>query len=300
MKIELVEATTTDELIHAGAFLEAAQPTNSVPGADVVLMMHGNSSNFYQPFYRYFAEELSRRGCPSLRTNNRGHDVVSRATGSRNLVSTVESFHAQDAQFFGTAYEKLDDCRLDWDAWITYLWKRGYRKILLWGHSRGAVKTGYYMGITNDPRVAACILASPPWFSYSRWMRSEQAALFQANLSEAQSWVDRGEPNRLIRAKVPMEYMSGAANYLDKYGPDERYNVMRYVGDIKTPVLAITGTIEVEKRFGFGGLPEAFAKVRESKPNLTHVSIEGGDHYYTGCQEYVLGRVLEWLREIGD
>jgi peptidoglycan/xylan/chitin deacetylase (PgdA/CDA1 family) len=50
-----------------------------------------------------------------------------------------------------------------------------------------------------------------------------------------------------------MEYLSGAANYLDKYGPDERYNVMRYVGNINVPVLAITGTVEVEKRFGLPG-----------------------------------------------
>ncbi len=295
MKVELVEVKTADDLIHAGAFLDGAQSENAVPGVDAVLMMHGNSSNFYQPFYTYFAEQLAQRGCPSLRANNRGHDVVSRATGQRNLVSTVESFHEQPAQFFGTAYEKLDDCRLDWDAWISYLWERGYHRILLWGHSRGAVKTAYYMGLQNDPRISACILASPPWFSYSRWMRSPQADLFRANLAEAQAWVDRGEPDRIIRAKVPMEYLSGAANYLDKYGPDERYNVMRYVGNIDVPVLAITGTVEVRKRFGFDGLPEAFNGVARAKKSLTHLSVDGGDHYYTGCQDVVWHHIQGWL-----
>jgi len=298
MKVEIVEVTTDDGLVHSGAFLDAVQRANEVAGIDVVLMMHGNSSNFYQPFYHYFAEELARLGCPSLRTNNRGHDVVSRATGARNNVSAVEAFHEAPAQFFGTAYEKIDDCRRDWRAWITYLWDRGYRKILVWGHSRGAVKTGYYMGVEDDPRVTACVIASPPWFSYSRWMKSPQAKIFESHLAEAKMWVDRGEPDRLIRVKVPMEYVSGAANYLDKYGPDERYNVMRYIRKITCPVLALTGTVEVERRFAFDGLPEAFEHVRGTKPNLTHVSIPDGDHLYTGKQEFVLASVLAWLKGI--
>ena len=192
MKVELVEVTTDDDLVHAGAFLEPAKAVNDVPGIDVALMMHGNSAAFYHPFYRYFAEQLATMGCASLRANNRGHDIINRAVGSRNTVSALEAFHEQPAQHFGTAYENLDDCRRDWQAWISYLWDRGYRNILLWGHSRGAVKTAYYMGIENDPRVKACIVASPPQFSYSRWMQSPQAELFKAHLAEAKSWVDRG------------------------------------------------------------------------------------------------------------
>ena len=296
MKVELVDVLTDDDLVHTGAFLEAARAVSEVAGIDVVLMMHGNSANFYHPFYRYFAERLAELGCPSLRANNRGHDVVHRPVGPRNQVSALAAYQEQPAQYFGTAYENLDDCRRDWRAWISYLWDRGYRTVLLWGHSRGAVKTAYYMGMENDPRIRACIVASPPQFSYSRWMRSPQADLFAAHLAEARGWVDKGEPDVLIRVKVPMEYMSGAATYLDKYGPEEKYDVIRHLPKIRCPVLAISGTEEVALRFGFDGLPEGFERVRQTKPDLTPLSVPGGDHLYTGKQDFVLARVLDWLK----
>lgn len=296
MKVELVDVLTDDEITLTGALAEPTQEKNEVPGVDIVLMMHGNSANFYNPFYRYFAERLTRMGCATLRVNNRGHDVISRATGARNNVSALEAFHDDISTYFGTALEHLDDCRRDWRAWIDLAWQRGYRNILIWGHSRGAVKTAYYLGVEGDPRVKFGIVASPPWFSYSRWMRSQHADLFTEHLTEARRLVEQGQPNALMWVKVPMEYASGAANYLDKYGPEEKYNVITHIAHVTCPVLATTGTAEIERRFAFDGLPEAFAEVRKRNPNLTHVSIPDADHLYTGKQEYVLDQVLTWLR----
>jgi pimeloyl-ACP methyl ester carboxylesterase len=99
-----------------------------------------------------------------------------------------------------------------------------------------------------------------------------------------------------MHVKVPMEYISGAANYLDKYGPDEKYDVMKYIDKIGCPVLAIAGTEEVARRFGFDGLPEGFQRAQRTKPNLTYLSVPGGDHLYTDKQEWVLQQVLDWLR----
>jgi hypothetical protein len=95
--------------------------------------------------------------------------------------------------------------------------------------------------------------------------------------------------------KVPMEYVSGAANYLDKYGPEEKYNVITHIANIECPVLAITGTDEVARRFAFDGLPDAFAEVGRRKRNLVHTSVPGGDHQYSGRQDLVLSKVVEWL-----
>lgn len=300
MKVELVDVRTDDRLLLTGAFLEPAKPSNDVPGVDVFLMMHGNGGNFYGPFYRFFAERLAEMGCASLRTNNRGHDIVSRGGEERPQPTSLYAYQDQPPRYYGVAYENLDDSRRDWRAWITYLWDRGYRNIVLWGHSRGAVKTAYYMGIENDPRIKACILGSPPWFSYSRWMQSPQADIFKAHLAEAQRYVDQGKPNALFWIKVPMEYITGAQNYLDKYGPEEKYNLFNYVHKIKCPVLALTGAEEVKKRFAFEGLDKAFEQTREKKPNLTHVSIPDGDHQYTGKQDYALEQVLAWLKEIAQ
>lgn len=300
MKVELVDVRTDDGLLLNGALLEAAKAENEVAGADMFLMMHGNGGNFYGPFYASFAEKLAEMGCGSLRTNNRGHDIISRGPEARPQPSSVFAFQEEPPQYCGVAYENMDDCRRDWRAWIDCLENRGFRNIILWGHSRGAVKTTYYMGIENDPRVKACILASPPWFSYSRWMRSPQAGLFREHLALAQKYVDEGNPNATFWTKVPMEYITGAQNYLRKYGPDEKYNLFNYIEQINCPVLAFTGTAEVGGRFAFDGLPEAFERAREKKPNLTHVSIPGGDHMYTGKHDFVFDHVLGWLRDLAS
>jgi hypothetical protein len=298
MKVELVQAVTDDDLILDGALLEPDGPRRRIGSVDAVLMMHGNSSNFYDSFYRYFAEELALHGVATLRANNRGHDVINRAVGPRNRVLALEAFHEAFSTYFGTGLENLDDCRRDWRTWIDHLRERNYRNVVVWGHSRGAVKSAYYMAKENDPRVVGTILASPPWFSYSRWKRSSQAALFERHLTEAHRHVEDGEPNALMWVKVPMEYVSGAAAYLDKYGPDERYNVIRNVASIHGPVLAMTGTEEVARRFAFDGLPDAFDEVRQGKANLTHLTIPGGDHLYTGVQDFVFPRVVEWMERL--
>jgi len=283
MNVELVEVTADDGVTLAGMFLAAAAPPSESLPIDVSLMMHGSGQSFYQPLYRHFAQRLAALGAPSLMANNRGHDVVSGPIGGPLL---------------GTGYENIDDCRLDWRAWISLLWERGYRKILLWGHSRGAAKTCYYLALERDARVKAAVLLSPPLLSYSRWLRTRQADVFRAHLAEAQQWVDRGEPDRPMRVEIPMPYISGAAQYLEKYGPEERYNIERYLAKMPCPVLAFSGTEEVANRFTFEGLPEVLDEAARQKPDLTPVSIPDGDHYYSGKQELAMSHVEEWLRTL--
>jgi pimeloyl-ACP methyl ester carboxylesterase len=299
-KVELVEVETEDGLINAGALLE---PTGGSPGAlgvDVALLLHGSAMNFYHPFLRFFAEGLAAHGCATLRANNRGHDMISRAVGRLDRVSALESIpEGAPDPLFGTACERFDDCRLDWRAWVGFLSGRGYRRILLWGHSRGAVKTCHYMSQERDPRVAACVLASPPRYAHDRWMRSDQAGRFAEDLRAARALVAAGRPDELLRVRIPMDYYVAAAQYLDQYGPEQRYDVFRMVDRVPCPVLVLTGTLEVAERFGFDGLPEDFAAMRARKPDLTHVSIPGGDHLYTGREETAVAAVLDWLRAGG-
>jgi alpha-beta hydrolase superfamily lysophospholipase len=298
MKVELVQVTTPDDVILAGALSEPSVETNSVPGVDIMIMLHGNSGNFYHPFYAPFAKYFSELGCKTLRVNSRGHDVVNRDVGAKNNVSAVSAFGSETSPYFGTALEHLDDCRVDLRAWIDFAWDTlGCRQILIWGHSRGAVKVAYYLGTKGDRRVKCGILASPPWFSYSRWMKSNQADLFQRYMTTAREYVDDGQPDSLMWVKIPMDYVSGAANYLDKYGPHERYNVITHAANVSCPVLAFTGTKEVSGRFAFDGLSEAFEDVHSSNPLLTHISVPDGDHQYNQRHQFVEERIMEWLRE---
>lgn len=284
MKVEIVKVRTPDDRELHGAFLEPAREKNEVPNADIFIMMHGNGGNFYQDFYIEFSENLAKMGCASVRANNRGHDVI------HKIVDTL--------RFCGIAYEMPHECILDYKTWIDWAAGQGYKNIILWGHSRGAVKTVYYQAHENDTRLRGCIVGSPPWLSHARFIKSPQAEKFLEYYSLAQKLVAEGNPNGTFWTHLPTYYVAGAECYLEKYGPDEKLNIFRYLDKIKTPTLALTGTEEVAHRFAFDELDKEFDKFAEKMPNLRHVSIPGADHFYADQKDFVLDAILDWLKAI--
>ena len=54
-------------------------------------------------------DRLVEGGCSVLRVNNRGHDPISMA-----------AYNSAGRSPLGAAYEMVDDCRQDWDAWIGF------------------------------------------------------------------------------------------------------------------------------------------------------------------------------------
>jgi pimeloyl-ACP methyl ester carboxylesterase len=283
VKVELVKVKTQDGVPLDGALLEGATARNEVPGIDVALMMHGNGGTFYGDFFVEFAEGLARLGCPSLRANNRGHDIVNKLP--------------DNSRFYGVAYDVPRDCIADYRAWIDWLAAQGHRRILLWGHSRGAAKTVYYQAHAADPRVHACVLASPPWLSHERYAASRLGARFLDDYRRAEKMVAEGRGDDTLWVEVPLPNLTGAACYVDNYGPDEKINVFRLLDRITTPVLAFSGTREIVERFGFDGLDVELSRWASRLPNLTHVSVPGADHFYAGAgqKDFVLRAVLDWL-----
>jgi hypothetical protein len=67
------------------------------------------SGNFDSPgMFDQSSDALLDRGCAVWRVNNRGHDPISRAAAG------------EGAKRLGAAYEDMDDCRYDWEAWVDF------------------------------------------------------------------------------------------------------------------------------------------------------------------------------------
>ncbi len=283
-RTELVQVSTADGVTLHGLLQEPKRPRGAV------LMMHGNSSSFYQPFFAYFAEQMVARGWTTLRANNRGHDVVSRgdAPGSAS------------PRYLGAAFERVDECRYDWSAWLDYLAQGDRAPLVVWGHSLGAVKTAYYLARSDDRRVAAAVLASPPRLAHSLLTaHTAHAEAIRRQLEEARLLVASGRPDALVSVTLPTPFLCSAATYLDKYGPEEPYDVVRLLDQVEIPVLVLTGEREVAQDLPFIGLPAAIEELRRRRPRLAHVSIPDADHHYTGRQPFALSRVMEWLEGLG-
>jgi pimeloyl-ACP methyl ester carboxylesterase len=283
VRAELVQVTTADGVVLHGLLQESERSRAAV------LMMHGNSSSFYQPFFAHFAERMLAMGWTTLRANNRGHDVVSRgdAPGSG------------PPRYLGAAFERVDECPYDWAAWLDHLERRGHAPLVVWGHSLGAVKTAYYLAREGDRRVAAAVLASPPRLAHAQLLGTAQAEVVRGQLEEARRLVESGHPEALLSITLPIPFLCSAATYLDKYGPGDPYDVVKLLERVEIPVLLLTGEREVAEDLPFIGLPEAIEELRRHRPRLAQVSIPGADHHYTGRQAFVLDRVIEWLSGLG-
>jgi len=277
----LVDVRTADGVTLHGAF-GAAHPVPRAAGFDAVVLMHGIASSFVTTLSPAITEPLAAHGYATLRANNRGHDVISRGSA--------------DKPYLGAAFERLDECVHDWRAWLDWLGARGYRRILLCGHSLGGVKTAYALANGGHPLVVGCCLFSPPRFSYASWMASPRADEFREHLARAQAHVDAGTPDALYPVTMPVPSIASAAAYIAKYGPDAPFDVFAQLVHVAVPTIAFTGEREFEG-VDFRDHPEQYEKAAARKRDLVHHVVPGGDHFYRGVEGWVVERLLAWMRQ---
>jgi pimeloyl-ACP methyl ester carboxylesterase len=225
---------------------------------------------------------LLELGSAVLRINTRGHDGVSTAavTGRGGLR-------------LGAAYEVVDDCRRDLAAWVEWLRQRAGARVGLLGHSLGAVKCLYAQA--HQPGLANRVIAlSPPRLSYAWFCSNPERTQFLEDYHRAQSLVQEGQPHALLDVRLPLPFVIAAAGYVEKYGPEERYNYLRFVTAVRCPVLLTLGGLEVQNNMAFRGAAEALADLRHG--SLAVEAICGADHFYSGSRAELLDRMEAWLR----
>jgi pimeloyl-ACP methyl ester carboxylesterase len=240
--VDLVRTSTRD-----GVQLDAALQSPTVPaqiGLDGFCLIHGTGSNFYSSgLLSDVAERLLKLGSAVLRINTRGHDGISTAVTP------------QGGKRAGAAYEVVDDCRHDVAAWVAWMRQRVGPRIGLVGHSMGAVKALYAAAHGADLDPAVIIAISPPRLSYSVSCAGTQRTEFLEAFTRAEQFVAQGEPGRLMEVRVPLPFVITAAGYAEKYGPDERYNFLKFLADVRCLTLITLGGKELKDNVAFQGLP---------------------------------------------
>lgn len=282
--LDLVQVTTRDGVRLDGTYQESSCPRSAIP-VEAFCLVHGTGSNFYSStLFDHFAERLLSLGCGVLRINTRGHDGISTAVTARG------------GKRAGAAYEVVDDCRHDLVAWMEWLVQRAGPRVGLIGHSLGAVKSLY--ALAQEPQLsAACIVAiSPPRLSYSWFCSSPEKDAFLDDYSRAALLVEQGEPARLLEVKLPLPFVVTAAGYVEKYGPDERYNYLPFVRSLRCPALFTFGELEVANNMAFRAAPTELAELAKRQTSLSVATIAGADHFYAGVRDVLLQRVESWLQ----
>jgi pimeloyl-ACP methyl ester carboxylesterase len=279
MDVKLVTVQTVDGVRLDGALRQPARSGASELGIDAFIVHHGVGGNFYNPsFVNQIGDALLADGCAVLRVSNRGHDLAFNGPAGP----------------LGAGFETVDDCRLDWPAWIDFCHSLGYERIGVWGHSLGAVKTIYFLATQGDPRVRCAVATSPPLFSHKHWAGMAEFDVVQDYLAVAEGLIERGDGESLMSVTTPTPLVVTARTYVDKYGPNGRYNILDLLPMVHVPILVTVGGLEVG--MNFAPLPAALARLSAGQPNLAFELVAGADHQYTGTVDALQHTALEWMR----
>jgi pimeloyl-ACP methyl ester carboxylesterase len=226
--MELARVETADGIWLDGLF-ELADTVASGP-LDACLLVPGTGANFYSPgVLEVFARQARAAGLATLRINTRGHD------GLCTLRSRAGSRPG------GAAHEIIGEAPFDLTAWLDWLVARGCPRIVLVGHSLGAVKALLLQAQVPHAAVRRVVAISPPRFHHATWQRHPLGELFREDYRQAADRVARGEGQSFFAARQPVPYVTTAAGYLEKYGPEDRYDFVPQLSRITGPVLLLVG-----------------------------------------------------------
>jgi pimeloyl-ACP methyl ester carboxylesterase len=281
---ELVYVRSTDDVVSAGVRFTVPKES-SKPIA--IVWVHGWGANFYLPSYVGIGRALADRGYATLSVNTRMHDI-----GNAEKYSLFGK-RVRGGGYWGVTSQDA----LDIAAWIDFVKRLGFSKVVLVGHSAGWASVGRYQAERGDSRVAGLVLASG---MIGPAQQSDPELIAQAKKLVADG---AGEdllrlPNRSFPAFI------SAATYLDMENTPPEYKdffglahtqtpaVLR----VKCPILAFFGTkddISGEKELS--ALKSSLERLPGGSPKIDTAMIVNGDHEYVGEESQVAEKVAHWM-----
>jgi pimeloyl-ACP methyl ester carboxylesterase len=254
-----------------------------------LVLVHGLGSVFSSApaLTRALSARLNAAGIAYLKFNTRGHDVVAR--GGRRLA--------------GAAYERFGDCIEDIRTVLAFARARGYRRVILAGHSTGANKVLHYAARARDRRVGAIILLGPV-----ADVAGEAKRLGWRELSRRVAGAERiarRDPQGLVPKAwgywSAQRYLSlyrpgGIEDVFPYYRPGARWTALRTV---RLPIAAVVGSRDEFLDRPARALIEAFERNATRARSFTGVVVAGAGHNFQRRERELAELVVGWIRTLG-
>jgi pimeloyl-ACP methyl ester carboxylesterase len=275
---EIVWIKTDDGIEHNGVVIRPTGP----PSGTAVVWMHGFTGHFSEPHQIRIGRYLAERGHLFVSGDNRGRHF------GANLGEWEGPF-----RIGGAWWELVSEAWLDIKAWLDFASTTlSPQRLVLAGHSYGAVKVTWYQGERQDPRLAGLISASGPVRPPSqRPELGEALALAQRMVTEGRGFDllpfgSTGRPGSLSAQTV----VDRGASLVDVYGMEGGDSPL---GKVRCPFLAILGT----KEPGIGS-PEDLDTLKRNARSSSQADtalIEGANHLYHDRETEVAKAIYNWL-----
>jgi pimeloyl-ACP methyl ester carboxylesterase len=223
MRTELI-SIATDTLPLDGAFY---LPDTAASGA--VMLLHGNTMNFYVGAPRFLPPMLTRLGFACLAFNRRGHDILS-----------IRDSRAAEGAAFQLTREGIEDNNYA----ARWLAERGFSRPVVIGHSNGGMLAVKH--VSDHPETPAMVLLSAHGGGRDGLQRTSRAGMLAADhldeiTAQARTLVAAGRGRELML--VPgWWYVISAESFLDRM--TEMPDVLELASTIRCPTLFIRGDEE--------------------------------------------------------
>jgi pimeloyl-ACP methyl ester carboxylesterase len=274
---ELVYTQAEDGLPLAGA---AIRPSGRDPRPTAVVFVHGLTGTFYGRSMVGIGRELADRGHLFVSGNNRGHDFGFPYRPSPDA----------EPRIYGGGWELFDESPCDIAGWIGFAIGLGARDVVLFGHSLGALKVGYYQATRKDPRVVGLVAGSPPMQAGRIRPELQAAAEKLAAEGRARDLLPWSSMPAGAGTQSAQTYLNRVRVGLDVYG---REAANPLIGRVHVPIFALFGS--EEPTVGGPADLEVIKRNAAGAPSVTTRMFEGADHSYLGHEQAIAGAVADWL-----
>ena len=274
MRTELI-SIPTDTVPLEGAY-HTPEDREPIGG---VLLMHGNTMNFYVGAPRFLPPSLTALGYACLAFNRHGHDIQ----------SIRDSKELADAE--GAAFQTAAQGLADNEYAAGFLADHGHREPIVIGHSNGGMLAAQFAARRSETR--ALVLLSAHAGGQQTVQRSSQTGGLAGDrideiTAQAEQLVAEGRGRAFLL--VPgWWWVITAESFLDRLRntPDTLEAAPR----IRCPSLFIRGDEEPEEIY-----PAYAFQQRTSGPCEVAI-LEHCDHFYKGKESLVAHKVATWLTQ---
>jgi pimeloyl-ACP methyl ester carboxylesterase len=280
---QLVYVRTGDDVVQGGVIFT---PPKDLAKPVAIILIHGWGVNFYEPTYVAIGRALAERGYTSIAGNTRMHDLG-------NVEAWRGDKRIRGGGYWGVTSEEVRDLA----AWVEFAEERGFKRVVLVGHSAGAAAVRIYAAAKRDPRVVGVVLASGGVGAAGPQDPDQ--------LAQAKRLVAQGEREALVRdPKRSFPSYISAATLLDMANtPPEIKDFFGVqttttnpaVTRIRCPLMAFYGTSgDVAGTKELELLKSCIRRQSTGPARLDTAIIHHADHMYAGAEGQVAETIAKW------
>ncbi len=280
---QIVYVRSSDDIVNGGVIFT---PPKNAAKPIAIIWIHGWGTNFYSPTYVMIGRALAERGYTCVAGNTRMHDLGN--------VQWIGNKRVRGGGYWGVASEQVRDIA----TWIDFAEGRGFKQVVLVGHSAGWAAVTQYQAEKQDRRVVGVVVASG-----SVWPGTGPTDPDQ--ISQANRMMADGRPDDLVRdpkrsfpsfisAATMLDIVNRPPEFKDFWGTQTETKNPG-VTRIHCPLLAFFGT-----RDDVGGVTElellkSSIQRQPSGPSRVNTAmIQNADHMYTGEEAQVAEIIAKW------